>query len=267
MGLYDGYNNYKKPDSMKLEAVSFSSINDNSKSEKSNAKKIHKNTELKITKISQQVKRPDRFSVYVNEKYSFSLNEYQLANSGLRSGKVLSKDELENFANESQFGKAYERTLNYVMIRPRSEKEIKDYLTRTFLYPKPKVFTDKSGKRHIKPQSVDKEQIKLMIERVMQRLSEKGYINDESFAKSWVTSRQLHKTSSIRRLQQELYAKGISSDIISSVLEDSDLDDRNNLKEVIIKKRRLSRYQDNTKLMQYLLRQGFSYEDIKEELS
>lgn len=91
---------------------------------------------MKVTKIAQQVKRQDRYSIYIDGAYLFSLNEYQLANSGLRSGKELSQEEVDNFAKESQFGKAYERSLNYVMIRPRSEKEIEDYLVRTFLYPK-----------------------------------------------------------------------------------------------------------------------------------
>ena len=30
--------------------------------------------EFKITKISQQVKNKQRYSIYINEKYSFSLN-------------------------------------------------------------------------------------------------------------------------------------------------------------------------------------------------
>jgi len=247
---------------MKLKGVSSSDLGNSSKA-KSNHKDTAKYNELKITKISQQVKRSDRYSIYINEKYSFSLNEYQFANSGLRTGKVLTKDELEKFATESQFGKAYERALNYVLIRPRSQKEISDYLTRTFMYPKPKIFTDKSGKRHIKPQTVDKEKTKVMIERVVVRLHEKGYINDEAFTKAWVSSRQLHKKHSLRKLQQELMVKGISQDIIDKVLQEKDIDEKEILNEIIIKKRRQMKYHDDIKLMQYLLRQGFRYDDIK----
>ncbi|HMS31145.1 MAG TPA: RecX family transcriptional regulator [Candidatus Saccharibacteria bacterium] len=223
-------------------------------------------TKLVVSKITQQVKRQDRYSVYVNGAYSFSLHEHQLAGSKLRNGVVLTKDELENFANESQFGKAYERALNYVMIRPRSEKEIKEYLTRTFLYPKPKVFTDKSGQRHIKPQIVDKEQTRHMINRVVERLQEKGYINDESFARAWVQSRQLTKKTSIRKLQQELQHKGVGSEIIATVLQKQNENELQNLRDLIKKKKRLPKYQDKVKLMQYLARQGFRYDDIKENL-
>lgn len=222
---------------------------------------------MKITKISQQVRRQDRYSIYVDEKYLFSLNEYQLASSGLRIGKELTESEVESFATESQFGKAYERSLNYVMIRPRSEKEIKDYLTRTFLYPKPKTYVNKKGERVFKKQEVDKAKVAEMIERVLQRLNDKGYINDEAFAKSWVASRQLHKKPSKRKLEQELYAKGIDQKIIATVLQNSEETEKDNLLELVKKKRRLVRYQDNQKLTTYLLRQGFNYDDIKECIS
>lgn len=221
---------------------------------------------MKITKIQQQVKRKDRYSVYIDEKYSFSLSDYQLVSSGLRVGKEFTPDELDEFLQESSFGKAYERALNYVMIRPRSEQEILDYLTRTFLYPKPKVFTDKHGNRQIKKQEVDKQKVSHMIERVMIRLREKGYINNESFAHAWVNSRSLTKKTSKRKLELELRTKGVSSEIIATTLQNENINEISNLKELIVKKRKLTRYQDDTKLTHYLLRQGFLFDDIKSAL-
>ncbi len=221
---------------------------------------------MKITKISQQIKRPDRYSIYVDEKYSFSLNDYQLVSSGLRVGKEYQLKELEQLQAESEFGKAYERALNYVMIRPRSLKEINDYLGRKYLFPKPKSFVDKTGQRHFKKQNVDREKIIIMIERVIERLTDKGYINDENFAKAWVASRQLHKSLSRRKLESELRNKGISQDIIATILQKLNDSDQANIREVIDKKRRLPRFQDDTKLAQYLMRQGFNYDDIKTAL-
>ncbi len=249
-------------------ALKIVSVGQSEASEVSAGRKQDNGDRLKlvVSKITQQVKRQDRYSVYVNGAYAFSLHEHQLVGSKLRVGVVLTKDELENFANESQFGKAYERALNYVMIRPRSEKEINDYLTRTFLYPKPKVFIDKSGQRHIKPQTVDKEQTRHMINRVVERLQEKGYINDESFARTWVQSRQLTKKTSIRKLQQELQQKGVGTEIIATVLQKQNDNEVQNLRDLITKKKRLPKYQDKVKLMQYLARQGFRYDDIKENL-
>jgi regulatory protein len=233
-------------------------------SKKNRALKNADNPQLTVTKIAQQVKRQDRYSVYINEKYSFSLSEYQLAGSGLRIGKIFTAEELSDFIGESEFGKAYERALNYVMIRPRSEKEIKEYLTRTFMYPKSKSYVDKEGVRHFIKKEVDKQNVAVMIERVLARLKEKGYINDQSFAAAWVNSRQLVKKSSKRKLEQELRAKGVDQEVIATLLQNNNDQEVNNLKELIAKKRRLTRYQDETKLIQYLLRQGFNYDDIKE---
>lgn len=221
---------------------------------------------MRVTKIQQQVKRKDRYSIYVNEKYLFSLSDYQLVGSGIAVGKEFSEAELQQFMQDSQFGRAYERALNYVMIRPRSRKEIQDYLVRTFLYPKPKVYLNKAGERVIKQQTVDKAAVEMMIEKIMSRLEDKGYINDESFARLWVQSRQLTKRSSVRKLQQELMTKGVDQSIIAIILQNKDETEIDNLKELIAKKRRLTRYQDEHKLIAYLLRQGFRYDDIRSQL-
>ena len=221
---------------------------------------------MKITKISQQVKRKDRYSVYVDQKYSFSLSDYQLVSAGLRIGKEYTQAELTELINNSEFGKAYERALNYVMIRPRSIREIRDYLTRTFLYPKPKMYVNKAGERIVKKKEVDKSTVLYMIERVLERLEQKGYSDDQKFAEAWVRSRQLTKKSSKRKLQQELQVKGVNSEIITAVLTDDSIDETENLKKMIEKKQKQARYQDTTKLTQYLLRQGFTYSDIKTAL-
>lgn len=221
---------------------------------------------MKVTKIQQQVKRSDRYSVYVDDVYTFSLSDFQLVGSGIYVGKEFTELELSNFLQESSFGKAYERALNYVMIRPRSKREIKDYLVRTFLYPKPKIYTDKSGMKHLKKQKVEKDQVAAMIDRVMTRLNEKGYINDEYFARAWIGSRMLTKKSSKRKLEQELRAKSVDSEIIATLLQNYEETEIDNLKELIIKKRKLTKYQDDIVLTKYLLRQGFSYNIIKNEL-
>ena len=41
----------------------------------------------KITAIKQQVKNPQRYSIFVDEKYSFSLSELALINSELKIGQ------------------------------------------------------------------------------------------------------------------------------------------------------------------------------------
>lgn len=193
---------------------------------------------MKITDIKQQVKRKDRYSIFVDGKYSFSLSESGLLESGLSIGFELSGNELEKMKNTSAEDKAVYRVLDLIARRPRSEGEIRDYLRR-------KKYQDEE------------------IKKIVNVLNKKGYINDEDFARRWVENRRLLKPISKRRLRLELKQKKVSEDIISSVLEQDETDESQVLKELIAKKRRQSRYQDDQKLMQFLIRQGFDYSDIK----
>ncbi len=79
---------------------------------------------MKITKISQQVKQANRYSVFVDDKYSFSLSETALLDSGISSGKELSADEVLDFKQLSQDDKVYGQALRYVAMRQRTTWEM-----------------------------------------------------------------------------------------------------------------------------------------------
>jgi regulatory protein len=104
-------------------------------------------------------------------------------------------------------------------------------------------------------------------EATIARLSELGLLDDAAFAMSWVANRQLLKPRSRRQLEQELMTKGVSRGDIAMALADLGEDGEiAGLVELAEKKRRLPQYQEESKLMGYLARQGFSYERIKRAL-
>lgn len=211
---------------------------------------------MRITDISIQAKNPDRVNVSVDGKYRFSLDIYQVSELGIKRDKEYSEAELVEFEQESQFGKLYGRALEYCMMRPHSAREIRDYLWRktrsTRVRLKEGGFKDKPGV------SVE------LTERVFKRLQEKGHIDDERFARFWVENRHQRKGVSQRKLVQELRGKGIEQAIINEVVSDSSRSDETELRKMIEKK--ASRYEDKQKFMQYLMRQGFSYDDVKTAL-
>ena len=84
--------------------------------------------ELKITDLKQGVKNPNRVNVFVGGKYSFSLDIAQVVDLGVKIGKLVTSEELEDLKKASEFGKLYQRALEWVLVRPRSEKEAYDYL-------------------------------------------------------------------------------------------------------------------------------------------
>jgi len=196
---------------------------------------------MKITDIKLQVKRQGRFSIYADGKYAFSLSDWQLAKSGIKIGLEIDKADLNKLKHESDFGKIYDRTLMWLSLRPRSEWEIDEYLKRK---------TDD-------PQT---------IKEIKQKIVEINQVNDLKFAESWVSSRRSLKNTSKYRLTQELRQKRVSQDVISQVLADDEVTDQETLKKLIIKKSSQSRYKDEDKLIAYLARQGFRYDDIKQAL-
>jgi len=195
---------------------------------------------MKITAIKQQVKRTDRYSIFVDDKYAFSLSESGLIASGLASGQELTLAELKNLKKDAGLDKAYYNALRYVAMRARSEWEIGLYLQR---------------------KEVDKD----AAAEVVRRLRRANLLNDLDFARAWVGSRRALKSTSKRRLRLELLQKHVPNDVIDQVLAEDETDERASLRDLIEKKRR--RYPDQQKLMAYLARQGFSYDDIKSVLA
>ena len=83
----------------------------------------------------------------------------------------------------------------YLSIRNRSEKEMRDYLAK-------------------------KKASEEVIEKIITSLKEKKFLNDEAFTRSWILNRARVKPKGRVLLKLELRQKGISDDIISTVLSE-----------------------------------------------
>ncbi len=199
---------------------------------------------MKITQLKQQIKDAERVSVFVDEKYSFSLTLDQVLQEKLKKGVELTVDQLERLKKLSGEGKLRSRALEWLMGRPHSERELREYLYR---------------------KKAEKEQIEALVS----EFSEKKYINDENFAR-WFVEGRLRKNKSERAIKAELMSKGVSPLTIQSVVTElrssTQSSDRETLQHLVNKLRKRARYQDERKLLSYLISKGFSYSDIKEVL-
>jgi regulatory protein len=207
---------------------------------------------MKITAITAQKRDENRVNVSVDGRYRFSLDMFQVVELGIKVGQEFTESELENLERESQFGKIYSRSLEYCFVRPRSEREVEDYLYKKTIPRRTKIGSIKQG--------IDKD----IIPRVIERLSQKGYINDHKFAEYWVENRFIKRGISRRKLVAELRSKGVDPEIINQVLENSNRSDESEIKKVIERKPHI--YDDKNKLIVYLVRAGFRYDQIKEAL-
>lgn len=213
---------------------------------------------MKITAISAQLRDANRVNISIDGKYRFSLDITQLTDLNIRIGREITEDEYAQLETESQFGKLYVRALEYTFMRPHSAREIRDYLWRKTRATKYK--SKKTGE--IKERAGVSQSV---VDRVFDRLSDRGYIDDEKFARYWVENRNQTKGASQRKLTAELQAKGVDRAIIEQAMAEIGRLDSDELHKVIAKKRR--RYPDDKSLIAYLARQGFRYDDIMQALA
>lgn len=217
-----------------------------------------------ITNLKQGVKNPNRVNVFVDGKFEFSLDITQVVDYKLKVGKELTAREFDELKKASEFGKLYQRALEWVLVRPRSIKETRDYLYKKLrlsasdAFPRARLYGARSflvAPAGATNSSADNSEL---IDTIVERLKAKKYLDDRRFAEFWVENRFVKKGVSRKRLQMELMKKGISREIIDEVLNARN--DEEEILKIIVKKR--TKYTDE-KLIQYLCRQGFSYELVR----
>jgi regulatory protein len=197
---------------------------------------------MKITTILKQINQSDRYSIFVDDGYAFSLSANALLESKLMRGQEISQQELSEFKQKSDDDKLYNQTLRFVALRPRTKAEVTTYLTKKHS-PSP------------------------LVEQITNKLQSIGLLDDTQFAQSFVHDRRLLRPTSRRKMIIDLQKKRVSKDIAEEIVGTSQEDERAALSLIVERKRRQSAYKDNVKLMQYLSRQGFKYEDIKAVLN
>lgn len=112
-----------------------------------------------------------------------------------------------------------------------------------------------------------------LIDKIIEKLKGYKFIDDLEFAKLWIEQRTKFKNKPIRVIEFELKQKGIDREIIDEVLprfdENKDLDLESAKK---LAERKLNFYRSlepakrREKVMNYLLRKGFSYDTVKKVL-
>lgn len=138
--------------------------------------------------------------------------------------------------------------LRFVSYRPRSEKELRDFCTKTL-------------KRHHTTAP-------LVIERVLARLRELGYADDEEFMNWWVTQRTSSTPKGKRRIISELMSKGIAHETIDAYFskKNNAIDDYALATQAIENKlgrwKQLPTEERKKKLYGFLTRRGFDADSV-----
>lgn len=213
---------------------------------------------MKVTAITVQKNNSNRANIYIDGRYSFSLDIFQIATHKVSIGKEYTDKQVNTLLGESDFGKLYIRALEYTALRPHSAREVRDYLYKKTRNTK---VICKKTRELVARKGVSKD----IADRVYDRLVEKGYIDDAKFAEWWIENRSIQKGTSMRKMYSELHSKGVEAHIINEIMQKSTRDEKSEIIKII--SRKYQKYNDTQKLVAYLVRQGFSYDDARETVS
>jgi regulatory protein len=146
-----------------------------------------------ITALRFQKRNKDRVNVYLDGQFAFGLAVIKAVR--LRVGQALSDDDVARLRAQDKVERAYERALNFLSYRPRSEDEVR---------------------RNLRQKDVEDE----VVEVVVERLTRAGLLDDREFARYWVENRLQFNPRGARALRHELRGKGVSASVIADTLAD-----------------------------------------------
>ena len=191
-----------------------------------------------ITALRFQKRNKNRVNVYLDGQFAFGLAAIEAAR--LRVSQALSDDDVARLQTQDEVERAYERALNFLSYRPRSEAEVR---------------------RNLRKKNVGDEVVEVVIERLTRAMM----LNDREFARYWVENRLQFNPRGVRALRHELREKGVPVPIIADTLADCD-DEAAARKAAEAGAHRLARLEPRDfrrKLGGYLARRGFSYAVIE----
>lgn len=196
-----------------------------------------------ITSIKPQKNRK-RFNIYLDGKFAFALSAEALVKADLKIDQEVTEKDVEILRYKDSRDKLYNKALKFLSYRPRSEKEMRDYLEK------------KGGDTKI-------------VEEITGKLKKQNLVDDHAFTTWWIEQRSRFRPKGRYLLWLELLKKGIKKEII----EDSLFSEKKELalaKKAARKKvksyKNLEPLEFRRKMTAFLARRGFNWEVIKKVL-
>lgn len=212
----------------------------------------------KITDIVPQKKDLKRVNIFIDNEFAFGISAEIRFEKKLSIGQNLTEEQMGDVVELDQIERLFNRSLRFLSFRPRSEKEIRDYLLR------------KGKLKEIDKSGAEKIQYEKSIDKAISKLKKLDQINDKEFALWWVDQRKKFKRSGDRLIRLELMQKGMTRDIIEDVFQEANLATQSEYeiaekaaekKSNTYKKLEIREYR--IKMGQYLARRGFDWEITK----
>ena len=181
-----------------------------------------------VTRVEAVTKT--KYKVYVDGQFAFILYKGELSRFHIAEDQELSQESYEKIRTEVILKRAKLRAMHLLNDMWRTEAQLREKLTRNE-YPAD------------------------IVEAAISYVKSFGYINDYEYARSFIESRKERKSR--REIYMQLVGKGVSreredsTEAIRRLLEKKHYDRENTTPE------------EKKKIMAYLVRKGFGYDDIR----
>ena len=177
-------------------------------------------------------------ALFLDGEFVMNLDARTLIENRFDVGREIGDEELREIIELSNERRAKEKALWLISYRDHSKKELKDKIKRT---------CDEDS-----------------AEKAVERMEELGLVNDESYARQYAQKLIFGKRMSKRAAMQELARKGIDRDTAEAVLDDIEVDNREQIREVIEKKYRdIGDEKIRRRAVAALQRLGYGWDDIR----
>lgn len=193
-----------------------------------------------ITSITPQQKDKTRCNLEIDGKFYCRMKLDTVLKSGLKVGMSIDTDFLSHLQLESEKLTALDKALKHISVTMKTEKEIRDFLRR-------------------------KGYLQEVSDYVLDKMKDYGFVDDETFAASYIESASKRKGS--RLIQLELRQKGVDGQTIDDALSALD-DETESAKRCLERYMRGKPFDEATirKAYRNLLSKGFDYDTAKQAI-
>lgn len=180
-------------------------------------------------------------ALYLDGEFVMNLDARTLIENRFDVGREIDDEDLQEIIKLSNERRAKEKALWLISYRDHSKKELTDKIKRT---------SDEQS-----------------AEKAVERMEELGLINDEVFAQRYANKLLFSKHMSKKAVVFELAKKGIDKDTATEILDDIEVDEHEQIREIINKKyKNLNDEKIKRRAVAALQRLGYRWDDIRSVL-
>ena len=185
-----------------------------------------------------------KYRVYIDDEFAFVLYKGELFKYQIHKDEEISEETIAGIKKEVLVKRAKLRAMHLLNAMPRTEQQLREKLAQNE-YPED------------------------VIEAAVSYVKSFGYINDEAYIRNFIISRKNSKSK--REIVMLLGQKGLRGELVDNIVEEmyAEESELSTIKEIMIKKRwnpSEMEEKEKQKMLAYLMRKGFSYEEIRRAL-